>query len=71
MTTNSVAARPVRPASSSDSLGALTAWRVGVYAGVLAAVMSLLVVIRHTRDEEESGRQETGLVGRWSAAAPR
>ncbi|WP_432042274.1 ABC transporter permease [Streptomyces cadmiisoli] len=50
-----------------DSLGALTAWRIGVYAGVLAAVMSLLVVVRHTRDEEESGRQEmisSAMVGR-------
>ncbi|MFC8141733.1 ABC transporter permease [Streptomyces paradoxus] len=50
-----------------DSLGALTAWRVGIYAGALAAVMSLLVVVRHTRDEEESGRQElvaSGAVGR-------
>ncbi|MFF3916540.1 ABC transporter permease [Streptomyces sp. NPDC001852] len=50
-----------------DSLGALTAWRVGVYAGALAAVTSLLVVVRHTRDEEESGRQElvsSGTVGR-------
>ncbi|MYS45627.1 ABC transporter permease, partial [Streptomyces sp. SID5998] len=50
-----------------DSLGALTAWRVGVYAGALAAVTSLLVVVRHTRDEEESGRQElvsSAAVGR-------
>jgi polyether ionophore transport system permease protein len=50
-----------------ESLGALTAWRVGVYAGLLAAVMSLLVVVRHTRDEEESGRQElisSAMVGR-------
>ncbi|GAA2452235.1 ABC transporter permease [Streptomyces glaucus] len=50
-----------------DSLGALTAWRVGVYAGALAAVTSLLIVVRHTRDEEESGRQElvaSGAVGR-------
>ncbi|GGR85130.1 ABC transporter membrane-spanning protein [Streptomyces humidus] len=50
-----------------DSLGALTAWRVGVFAGLLAAVTSLLVVVRHTRDEEESGRQEliaSGAVGR-------
>ena len=50
-----------------DSLGALTAWRVGVYAGALAAVTGLLVVVRHTRDEEESGRQEliaSGTVGR-------
>ncbi|SED10868.1 ABC-2 type transport system permease protein [Streptomyces misionensis] len=51
----------------ADSLGALTAWRVGVYASALAAVVSLLVVVRHTRDEEESGRQEmvsSGMVGR-------
>ncbi|MER5915530.1 ABC transporter permease [Streptomyces sp. NPDC001982] len=50
-----------------DNFGALTAWRVGVYAGALAAVTSLLVVVRHTRDEEESGRQEllsSGMVGR-------
>ncbi|MFG2545643.1 ABC transporter permease [Streptomyces sp. NPDC048594] len=50
-----------------DNLGALTAWRVGVYAAALAAVTSLLVVVRHTRDEEESGRQEvvaSGMVGR-------
>ncbi|MEU0336412.1 ABC transporter permease [Streptomyces sp. NPDC006193] len=49
------------------SIGALTAWRVGVYAAALAAVTSLLVVVRHTRDEEESGRQElvaSGAVGR-------
>ncbi|GAA2637122.1 ABC transporter permease [Streptomyces vastus] len=50
-----------------DSIGGLTAWRVGVFAGLLAAVMSLLVVVRHTRDEEESGRQElisSAMVGR-------
>ncbi|CAM5248511.1 ABC transporter permease [Streptomyces avidinii] len=50
-----------------DSLGALTAWRGGVYAAVLAAVMSLVVVVRHTREEEESGRQEllsAAMVGR-------
>lgn len=49
------------------SLGALTAWRVGVYAGLLAAVTGLLVVVRHTRDEEETGRAEllvSGAVGR-------
>ncbi|MFF4799817.1 ABC transporter permease [Streptomyces sp. NPDC001351] len=49
------------------SVGALTAWRVGVYAGALAAAMSLVIVVRHTRDEEESGRQElvaSGMVGR-------
>ncbi|MEU9452955.1 ABC transporter permease [Streptomyces sp. NPDC048277] len=49
------------------SIGGLTAWRVGVYAGLLAAVTSLLIVVRHTRDEEETGRAEllaSGAVGR-------
>ncbi|MFF4578171.1 ABC transporter permease [Streptomyces sp. NPDC001373] len=52
---------------SGDSLGALTAWRAGVFGAVLAAVMSLIVVVRHTREEEETGRQEllgAGAVGR-------
>ncbi|WP_055526155.1 ABC transporter permease [Streptomyces graminilatus] len=51
----------------SDSIGGLTAWRIGGYAAILAAIMSLLVVVRHTRDEEESGRQElisSAMVGR-------
>ncbi|MEU5164442.1 ABC transporter permease [Streptomyces sp. NPDC020875] len=50
-----------------DSVGALVAWRFGVSTAVLAAVMSLLIVIRHTREEEETGRQEmiaSGVVGR-------
>ncbi|MEU0165340.1 ABC transporter permease [Streptomyces iakyrus] len=66
METNSSLRAMVGPVFG-DSLGALTAWRVGIYAGALAAVMSLLVVVRHTRDEEESGRQElvaSGTVGR-------
>lgn len=50
-----------------DSIGALSAWRIGVYAAILAAVMSLIVVVRHTREEEETGRQEmisAAMVGR-------
>ncbi|MGW5419583.1 ABC transporter permease [Streptomyces sp. NPDC003943] len=50
-----------------DSLGGLVAWRFGTFAAVLAAVMSLLIVVRHTREEEETGRQEmlsAGAVGR-------
>ncbi|USQ82523.1 ABC transporter permease [Streptomyces phaeoluteigriseus] len=66
MATNSSLRALVGPVFG-DSLGALTAWRVGVYAGALAAVTSILIVVRHTRDEEESGRQEliaSGVVGR-------
>ncbi|MFI8824437.1 ABC transporter permease [Streptomyces sp. NPDC053431] len=50
-----------------DSLGGLVAWRFGTFAAVLAAVMSLIIVVRHTREEEETGRQEilsAGAVGR-------
>ncbi|MFE1174959.1 ABC transporter permease [Streptomyces sp. NPDC058773] len=42
----------------SDSVGGLVAWRMAGFGAVLAAVMSLLIVVRHTREEEESGRQE-------------
>ncbi|MEU6883475.1 ABC transporter permease [Streptomyces sp. NPDC046712] len=51
----------------SDSLGGLVAWRFGTFAAVLAAVMSLIIVVRHTREEEETGRQEmlsSAVVGR-------
>ncbi|MEU0396419.1 ABC transporter permease [Streptomyces sp. NPDC006208] len=50
-----------------DSVGGLVAWRFGAFAAVLAAVMSLVVVVRHTREEEETGRQEllsSAVVGR-------
>ncbi|MFE6160794.1 ABC transporter permease [Streptomyces sp. NPDC056486] len=50
-----------------DTIGALSAWRIGVYAAILAAVMSLIIVVRHTREEEETGRQEmisAAMVGR-------
>ncbi|MEU8521946.1 ABC transporter permease [Streptomyces sp. NPDC048577] len=50
-----------------DSVGGLVAWRFSTLAAVLAAVMSLVIVIRHTREEEETGRQEmlsAGMVGR-------
>ncbi|MEW2084670.1 ABC transporter permease [Streptomyces sp. NPDC005283] len=51
----------------SDSLGGLVAWRFGGFVAVLAAVMSLIIVVRHTREEEETGRQEllsSAMVGR-------
>jgi ABC-2 type transport system permease protein len=41
-----------------SSIGALTAWRIGVIGSVLIGLMAILIVIRHTRDEEEAGRQE-------------
>src|SRR6185369_654316 len=51
------------------SIGALTAWKIGVTEFVLVALMSVLTVVRHTRNEEETGRQElvsAGVVGRYA-----
>ncbi|REK88180.1 ABC transporter permease [Streptomyces inhibens] len=51
----------------SDSVGGLVSWRMAGYGALLAAVMSLLIVVRHTREEEETGRQEllsAAMVGR-------
>ncbi|MFF1837801.1 ABC transporter permease [Streptomyces sp. NPDC058231] len=50
-----------------DSVGGLVAWRMGSLGAAMAAVMSLIIVVRHTREEEESGRQEmlsSAMVGR-------
>ncbi|MFG2862647.1 ABC transporter permease [Streptomyces sioyaensis] len=50
-----------------DSVGGLIAWRMAGFGAALAAVMSLLIVVRHTREEEETGRQEllcAAMVGR-------
>jgi len=44
-----------------DSLGALIAWRYLVYAALGAGLMSVFLVVRHTRADEETGRLE--LVG--------
>lgn len=46
------------PVYDAHTIGALTAWRMGVLGAALAGLMSLLIVVRHTREEEETGRQE-------------
>ncbi|HEV2347236.1 MAG TPA: ABC transporter permease [Actinocrinis sp.] len=48
----------------ATSLGGITAWRIAVLAATLAGIMSVLMVVRHTRAEEQTGRQE--LVGATS-----
>src|SRR3954470_6042276 len=51
----------------ADSVGGLVGWRLGGIALALAGLMSILLVVRHTRAEEESGRAEllgAGVVGR-------
>lgn len=49
------------PIANPDSTGGLVAWRNGAIGAAMIAVMSVLLVVRHTRAEEETGRLE--LVG--------
>ena len=41
-----------------SSVGGLTAWRVGTLGSFILGIMAVLTVIRHTRDDEETGRRE-------------
>jgi ABC-2 type transport system permease protein len=53
-----------------SSLGALTTWRYGIWAGIFAELMTIFVVVRHTRSDEEAGRLElvgSAAVGRQAA----
>ena len=55
------------PLYDTHSLGALTAWRILGFGGLLIGIMATLLITRHTRAEEESGRLEllgSGAVGR-------
>ena len=54
------------------SLGSLVAWRDAAFGGVGFALMSIFLVVRHTRADEESGRLElvgSTAVGRHAALA--
>jgi ABC-2 type transport system permease protein len=55
-----------------DSIGALTVYKVGAGSAVAAGLMSIFLVIRHTRADEEAGRLEligSTAVGRNAALA--
>lgn len=50
-----------------SSIGALTAWRAGPLGILAVALLAILTMIRHTREEEETGRREllgSTVVGR-------
>ncbi|TFC15158.1 ABC transporter permease, partial [Cryobacterium algoritolerans] len=54
------------------SLGALAMFKPAVFGAVAVAILMVVVVIRHTRAEEESGRLElvgAGVVGRSAPLA--
>ena len=54
------------------SAGALTEWKFGIAGAALAAIMAIVIVVRHTRGDEEEGRLElvrAGTAGRGAALA--
>jgi ABC-2 type transport system permease protein len=54
----------------ADSVGGITAWRVGGLATAFAGLMCVLLVVRHTRAEEDAGRAELTGAGALGRAAP-
>ncbi|WP_415924551.1 ABC transporter permease [Streptomyces sp. MI02-7b] len=53
-------------------IGGLTAWRTMAFGAAAAGLMAVLLVVRHTREEEEAGRLElvgAGAVGRRAPLA--
>ncbi len=57
---------------TGQSVGGYSLHRDGLTLAVLAAVMSVLAVVRHTRQAEESGRAEmlgAGVIGRYACLA--
>jgi ABC-2 type transport system permease protein len=54
------------------SVGGLTAWTLGSSLALIGGLISILLVIRHTRLEEETGRREllsSGVIGRHAPLA--
>jgi len=41
-----------------SSIGGLVSWRSGTIASFMVALMAILTMVRHTREEEETGRRE-------------
>lgn len=58
------------PLYDTHSLGALTSWRMLAIGPVMIALLSQLLVTRHTRAEEESGRLELVAAGAVDRRAP-
>lgn len=58
------------PAGDLHTLGGLALWKMNAWGAVLVAIMSMIIVSRHTRGDEEAGRLElvgAGAVGRNAA----
>ncbi|MGB0099356.1 MAG: polyketide antibiotic transporter [Nocardioides sp.] len=57
------------PPRALDTLGGQTAWQTTAFGAIVAGLMSMFLIGRHTRAEEESGRDEllrAAAVGRYA-----
>lgn len=57
------------PARALNTVGGQVAWQATAFGAILAGLMAMFLVGRHTRAEEESGRDElvrAGVVGRYA-----
>lgn len=60
------------PPDALDTFGGRYAFEIGAFSLAIVALMNILLIARHTRAEEESGRAElvrSASVGPWSALA--
>lgn len=60
------------PPDALDTFGGRYAFEIGAFTLAIVALMNILLIARHTRAEEESGRAElvrAACVGPWSAIA--
>jgi ABC-2 type transport system permease protein len=60
------------PARALNTVGGQVAWQASAFGAIVAGLLSMLLVGRHTRAEEESGRDElvrAGAVGRRAPVA--
>jgi len=58
------------PQRALETAGGALAWQLGWFAAVLAGLMGALLVVRHTRGDEESGRTELLLAAPVARTAP-
>lgn len=60
------------PARALNTVGGQVAWQASAFGAIVAGLLSMFIVGRHTRAEEESGRDElvrAGAVGRHAPLA--
>lgn len=70
LSTNPAMLAMTGPARALDTLGGQVAWQSAAFGAVVAGLMSNLIVGRHTRVEEETGRDELVRSGALSRLTP-